>query len=177
LAEKNQTRVLRRGELLAESVTGKKFVAVCGSHGKTTTCGLIISALATAGIDFGYVLGGLFRDPNFPPAHASKKSPWVVAEVDESDGTISHFSPDITVAVNLDWDHPDYYKDEAALEGVFRALFERTQTAVVIPANNERLERLTRGLRAQVIRVGETGDFTAKLIKADSNHSRLMLGW
>lgn len=176
LAEKNKTRVLRRGELLAESVADKKFVAVCGSHGKTTTCGLIISALATAGIDFGYVLGGLFRDPNFPPAHASKKSPWVVAEVDESDGTISHFSPDITVAVNLDWDHPDYYKDEAALESVFRALFERTQTAVVIPSNNERLERLTRGLKARVIRVGESGDFTAKLIQADSHHSRLMLG-
>jgi len=57
LAEKHQTRVLRRGELLAESVSDKKFVAVCGSHGKTTTCGLIISALATAGIDFGYILG------------------------------------------------------------------------------------------------------------------------
>lgn len=176
LAEKNQTRVLRRGELLAESVADKKFVAVCGSHGKTTTCGLIISALATVGIDFGYVLGGLFRDPNFAPAHASQKSPWVVAEVDESDGTISHFSPDITVAVNLDWDHPDYYKDEAALEGVFRALFERTTTAVVIPTNNERLERLTRGLKARVIRVGQTGDFTAQLIGANSSQSRLLLG-
>lgn len=176
LAEKNGTRVLRRGELLAESVNSKKFVAVCGSHGKTTTCGLIVSALATAGVDFGYVLGGLFRDPNFPPAHATEKSPWVVAEVDESDGTISYFSPDVTVAVNLDWDHPDYYKDEAALEGVFRALFERTRTAVVIPANNERLERLTRGLKARVIRVGESGDFTAQLLKADSAHSDLSLG-
>lgn len=176
LAEKNQTRVLRRGELLAESVADKKFVAVCGSHGKTTTCGLIISALATAGVDFGYVLGGLFRDPNFAPAHASQKSPWVVAEVDESDGTISHFSPDITVAVNLDWDHPDYYKDEAALEGVFRALFERTRTAVVIPAHNERLERLTRGLKARVIKVGETGDFTAQFLSAHSSQSRLLLG-
>lgn len=61
------------------------------------------------------------------------------------------------MAVNLDWDHPDYYRDEAALEGVFRALFERTRTAVVIPAGNERLERLTAGLKVPVLRVGLEG--------------------
>jgi len=176
LAEQHGGRLLRRGELLAERVENKRFVAICGSHGKTTTCGLLVSALASAGIDFGYVLGGLFRDPHFPPAHATKESPWVVAEVDESDGTISHFSPDITVAVNLDWDHPDYYKDEAALEAVFRALFERTKTAVVIPSGNERLERLTQGLRARVIRVGEQGDYTAQCVRATSQHSLLHLG-
>jgi len=176
LVNKNGGRLLRRGELLAERVANKRFVAVCGSHGKTTTCGLLVSALASAGIDFGYVLGGLFRDPHFPPAHATKDSPWVVAEVDESDGTISHFSPDITVAVNLDWDHPDYYKDEAALEAVFRALFERTQTAVIIPSGNTRLERLTQGLKARVICVGEQGDYTAQCLRTTSQHSLLNLG-
>ncbi len=176
LVEKQGGRLLRRGELLAERVANKPFVAICGSHGKTTTCGLLVSALASAGIDFGYVLGGLFRDPHFPPAHATKESPWVVAEVDESDGTISHFSPDITVAVNLDWDHPDYYKDEAALEAVFRALFERTKTAVVIPSGNERLERLTKGLRARVIRVGEQGDYTAQCLRTTPRSSLLNMG-
>jgi UDP-N-acetylmuramate-alanine ligase len=122
LAEQHGVRTLRRGELLAEAVAERRFVAVCGSHGKTTTCGLLVAALASAGADFGYVLGGLFRDPSFPPARASATSPWVVAEVDESDGTIGAFSPDVTVAVNLDWDHPDYYRDEAALEAVFRVL-------------------------------------------------------
>ena len=176
LAESKGVRLLRRGELLAERVANRRFVAVCGSHGKTTTCGLLVSALATTGIDFGYILGGLFRDPQFPPAHASSVSPWVVAEVDESDGTISHFSPDITVAVNLDWDHPDYYKDEAALEGVFRALFERTRTAVIIPQGNARLERLTQGLAVRVIRVGECGDYTAQFVQGDAHSSLLRLG-
>ena len=167
LAEAHGARVLRRGELLAEAVADRRFVAVCGSHGKTTTCGLLVAALTAAEADFGYVLGGLFRDPSFPPARASATSPWVVAEVDESDGTIAAFSPDITVAVNLDWDHPDYYRDEAALEGVFRALFERTRTAVVIPAGNARLERLTAGLRVPVLRVGEDAgcDYVSRLIQ------------
>ena len=175
LATEKSTRTLRRGELLAECVAERRFVAVCGSHGKTTTCGLLVAALATAEADFGYVLGGLFRDPDFPPARASQTSPWVVAEVDESDGTIGAFSPDITVAVNLDWDHPDYYRDEAALEGVFRALFERTRTAVIIPTGNARLERLTQGLAAKVYRVGPTGDYVAEFLRGEVSQSHLRL--
>ena len=176
LAEQHGARSLRRGELLAERVAGKRFVAVCGSHGKTTTCGMLVSALAGADADFGYVLGGLFRDPSFPPARASLTSPWVVAEVDESDGTIGAFSPDITVALNLDWDHPDYYHDEAALEGVFRALFERTRTAVLIPAGNERLERLVAGLATPVFRVGLGGEYQARPVAGDHATSVLELG-
>ena len=176
LAEGHGVRTLRRGELLAEAVAERRFVAVCGSHGKTTTCGLLVAALASAGADFGYVLGGLFRDPTFPPARASATSPWVVAEVDESDGTIGAFSPDVTVAVNLDWDHPDYYRDEAALEAVFRALFERTRSAVVIPAGNARLERLVVGLKVPVIRVGEAGDYTYRLVQGGHSSSVVALG-
>ena len=176
LAEGHGVRTLRRGELLAEAVAGRRFVAVCGSHGKTTTCGLLVAALASAGADFGYVLGGLFRDPTFPPARASAASPWVVAEVDESDGTIGAFSPDVTVAVNLDWDHPDYYRDEAALEAVFRALFERTRSAVVIPAGNARLERLVAGLKVPVIRVGEEGDYSCRLVQGGHSSSVVALG-
>lgn len=176
LAESKGARVLRRGELLAERVADRRFVAVCGSHGKTTTCGMIVAALAGAGADFGYVLGGLFREPSMPPARASASSPWVVAEVDESDGTIGAFSPDVTVAVNLDWDHPDYYRDEAALEAVFRALFERTRTAVIIPAGNARLERLAAGLSVPVLRVGPEGDYRARPVAGDHASSVLELG-
>ena len=175
LAERQAVRTLRRGELLAEAVADRRFVAICGSHGKTTTCGLLVAALASAGADFGYVLGGLFRDPTFPPARASGTSPWVVAEVDESDGTIGAFSPDVTVAVNLDWDHPDYYRDEAALEGVFRALFERTRTAVIIPTGNARLERLVAGLTVLVLRVGLDGDYGYRLLQGGHASSVLAL--
>ena len=175
LALAHDVRVLRRGELLAERVAHRRFVAVCGSHGKTTTCGMLVAALTSSGADFGYVLGGLFRDPAFPPARATQTSPWVVAEVDESDGTIGAFSPDVTVAVNLDWDHPDYYRDEAALEGVFRALFERTRSAVIIPVGNERLERLTQGLGVPVIRVGPAGDYSLDLLQGGHSSSVVRL--
>lgn len=166
-------RLMRRGELLAERVASKKLVAVCGSHGKTTTSGMLIRAMDAAGVDFGYVLGGLYRDASAPPARASLSGDWVVAEVDESDGTIGCFSPEITVVVNLDWDHPDYYKTEADLEQVFLDLFRRTRRAVFIPSGNARLERLTSGLTIPVFRVGDTGDYAARVVSAGSDSTRL----
>ena len=98
---------VRRGEMLAEVARGKRLVAVCGSHGKTTTTAMLVTALRRAGFPAGYVAGGSSPTRRRPPAVGSNE--WVVAEVDESDGTIDGFAPEITVIVNLDWDHPDRY--------------------------------------------------------------------
>ena len=122
--------LVRRGELLAEVLRGKKLVAVCGSHGKTTTTAMLITALRAAGFPAGWVLGGLLADDT-PPARTGS-SEWVVAEIDESDGTIDAFSPEMTVVVNLDWDHPDFYRREADLEATFAALFQRTRGPVLV---------------------------------------------
>lgn len=122
--------LVRRGEMLAEVVRDKKLVAICGSHGKTTTTALLITALRQAGFPAGYVLGGLFNDETAPARIGSNE--WVVAEIDESDGTIERFSPAITVAVNLDWDHPDQYRQLADLERTFASLFTRTSDAVLV---------------------------------------------
>jgi UDP-N-acetylmuramate--L-alanine ligase/UDP-N-acetylenolpyruvoylglucosamine reductase len=121
---------LRRGEMLAEVVQGRKLVAVAGSHGKTTTTAMLITALQRAGFPCGWVLGGLFND-DLAPAHAGA-SDWIVAEIDESDGTIGRFSPEVTLVVNLDWDHPDHYAKLADLEAAFAALFARTRSAIFL---------------------------------------------
>ncbi|MEO6005356.1 MAG: UDP-N-acetylmuramate dehydrogenase [Opitutus sp.] len=122
--------LVRRGEMLAEVVRDKKLVAVCGSHGKTTTTALLITALRQANFPAGYILGGLFGDETAPARVGSND--WVVAEIDESDGTIERFTPTLTVAVNLDWDHPDHYRQLADLERTFAALFGRTTSTVLV---------------------------------------------
>jgi len=120
---------VRRGEMLAEVVKGRKLVAVVGSHGKTTTTAMLITALQRANFSCGWVLGGLFQNDALPPARVDEGD-WVVAEIDESDGTIDRFAPEITLAVNLDWDHADHYAKLADLEAAFAALFARTNGAV-----------------------------------------------
>src|SRR5262245_52813395 len=61
---------VRRGEMLAEVTRSMKLIAIVGSHGKTTTTAMLISALSQTNFECGWVLGGLFHDNVLPPARA-----------------------------------------------------------------------------------------------------------
>ena len=166
--------MVRRGELLAEVTRDCKLVAVCGSHGKTTTTAMLVSALQAAGFPAGYVLGGLFNAAAIPPARAGDND-WVVAEIDESDGTIGQFSPAITVAVNLDWDHPDHYRTAGELEATFRALFERTQQAVLVNSGCEVSRRIAATLPRPALTFGPSGDYRGAVSVTSPGHSEISL--
>ena len=155
---------VRRGELLAELMRDRKLIAIVGAHGKTTTTGLLITALRRAGFEAGWLLGGLFQDDAVPPAMVDTNG-WVVAEIDESDGTIDRFSPEITVATNLDWDHPDYYRQIGDLEATFAALFSRTRSAIYVnPACALSARLAGRGFTAPVHRFGFEGEFAVRIV-------------
>ncbi|MFP4156901.1 MAG: UDP-N-acetylmuramate dehydrogenase [Opitutales bacterium] len=136
---------LRRGELLAELANGKRLIAVAGSHGKTTTCGMIAYAVRKLGLRVNYILGGLFADEDLPPSHHTG-SDWLVAEVDESDGTIERFHPEHTLLLNIDWDHADYYAEAAQLEATFFELARRTRGRVWHPEGLVLPPALTNGV-------------------------------
>ena len=124
---------LRRGEMLARIAADRKLIAVVGSHGKTTTTGMIAYGMRKCGIEANYLLGGLFADATIAPCHYSG-SPWLIAEIDESDGTIEAFTPEHTLVLNLDWDHADRYTEAAHLEATFRRLIQRTRQKIFLPA-------------------------------------------
>ncbi len=153
--------VVKRGELLAGVTRDLKVVAVCGSHGKTTTTAMLVAALQAAKFPAGFVLGGLWADARLAPARAGAGE-WVVVEVDESDGTIARFAPEITVLVNLDWDHSDHYPRLEELEETFRTLLERTRAAVLWHEACARSTRLRPQGRDSVRSwsFGRAGDFT-----------------
>lgn len=174
--------VVRRGELLAEVTRDRKLVAVCGSHGKTTTTAMLVTALRSAGVPAGYVLGGLFSDAT-PPADAGTGE-WVVAEVDESDGTIDRFAPELTVAVNLDWDHPDHYRRRGDIEAAFAGLFTRTRDAVLVSDGCAMSARVVDALRrgpaparpARILTFGPKGDFRGEVLAESRAGLTLRLG-
>ena len=170
---KHGLRQFRRGEFLAEVLKGKKLVAVVGSHGKTTTTAMLIHCLERLGFDFGYVLGAFFKDPNKNPAKVSHSSDWVVAEVDESDGTIEKFSPELTLVVNFDWDHPDRYKSPKDLEDTFKRLFNRTKKTVVLP---KEFETLAKDFQRTLCTFGENGDYTFNAVEKVDDGLAVTLG-
>lgn len=150
----------RRGEMLAEIVRGKRMVAVVGSHGKTTTTAMLITALNHAGCSVDWILGGLFQDAVLAPACVSDGE-WIVAEVDESDGTINGFAPEVTLITNLDWDHADHYARLSDLEATFASLAAATRGAVFVSdACQSSVRVVTRsGLKAAMFSFGRAGDF------------------
>ncbi|HWA27642.1 MAG TPA: UDP-N-acetylmuramate dehydrogenase [Lacunisphaera sp.] len=168
---------VRRGEMLAEVVKGRKLIAITGSHGKTTTTAMLITALQRARLPCGWILGGLFNDDALAPAQAGEGD-WIVAEVDESDGTIDRFSPEVTLVVNLDWDHADRYPRLADLESAFAALLARTKGAIFISDACQQSARIVAcgGLAAPVQTFGRTGEFACHTIYDKPSGQTLGLG-
>lgn len=126
----------RRGEMLAQVAADYKLIAVVGSHGKTTTTGMIAYGMQQCGIDANFLVGGLFADASRAPSRYTE-SPWLLAEIDESDGTIEHFQPEHTLVLNMDWDHADHYREAAHLQATFRELAGRTGGKVFLPEGLE----------------------------------------
>jgi UDP-N-acetylmuramate--alanine ligase len=165
---------VRRGEMLAAQASLFRFVAIAGSHGKTTTTGMLIHSLKKVGFPSGYILGGLFADKS-APAHAGTND-WLVAEVDESDGTIEHFSPEITIVPNLDWDHADHYHRPAEIEAAFGRLFRRTKGCVFLPASDQVLQRLSEENPGPCyIHFGPGCEFDGELLKQEGTLQTLRL--
>lgn len=172
-AKEKGVPLVRRGEYLAKVLKNKKLIAIVGSHGKTSTTALLIHALRTQGFSFSYLLGALFKEKNCLPANYIDAE-WVVAEVDESDGTIEHFSPEITLAVNFDWDHPDKYSSPEDLINTFKRLFGRTRGAIFYPSDCEILKKIVGELSIQEVSFGKGGAFDAGITEEDG---RLLIGF
>ncbi|GAB5562803.1 MAG: hypothetical protein SynsKO_44500 [Synoicihabitans sp.] len=159
----------RRGEVLAELAKTKKLVAIAGSHGKTTATAMLVTALSKAGVAFDFVLGGLFADENCAPA-GSANSDWLVAEIDESDGTLDAFCPEITVVLNLDWDHADHYTTPGQLQRAFGQLLERTSGARLIGEEGACIGSVITEIREKRVTktFGRAGDFTLEATETTS---------
>ena len=102
-------RVRLRGEVLAELVNEADAVAVCGSHGKTTTATWTAKLLLALGEDVAWCIGG--ETGGFPVARAAKGP--LVVEADESDGTLALYRAKTLVVTNCEYDHPDHFKTPA----------------------------------------------------------------
>mgnify|MGYP001314412737 CR=1 FL=1 len=140
----------RRGEFLADLLADRKVLAVVGSHGKTTTASMIVWLLKKHGYDFGHLVGGLFFEGVLPPAGYSE-APWVVVEVDESDGTIDCFSPELTLALNCDWDHSCLYGSRNDFKATLASLFARTKSCILSPIGSDLEESSRVSSRCNVV--------------------------
>ncbi|MBT6325032.1 MAG: UDP-N-acetylmuramate--L-alanine ligase, partial [Bdellovibrionales bacterium] len=109
--------------------------AIAGTHGKTTTTSLLSTILEESSYDPTYLIGGVVSNLK---GHAKVgNGEWIVAEVDESDGTFLLFDPIMSVITNIDLDHMDFYHSEENLINSFKKFANRIPFYGVCAINGE----------------------------------------
>jgi UDP-N-acetylmuramate--alanine ligase len=116
-------RILPRAAALASVMLGRRGVAVAGTHGKTTTSGMITTALRHTGADPGYVIGGILTETGLGAEDGKGEA--FVAEADESDASFLMLAPEIAVVTCIEADHLDNYTGLAEIEETFAAFARR----------------------------------------------------
>jgi UDP-N-acetylmuramate--alanine ligase len=109
--------VLHRGDLLAEVSRLGRCLAVSGTHGKTTTAGMVAHVMRECGRDPAYLIGGELRSTGANAAWGT--GGWVVVEADESDRSFLKLTPEIAVVTNVEVDHHATYSSQADVERAF----------------------------------------------------------
>lgn len=112
--------LVSRGDLLAEVMRPMRGIAIAGSHGKTTTTAMIAHLLEVAGLEPTALVGGRVPQPGgFSSPTKLGQGDWLVAEVDESDGSFLSARPVLAVVTNIDPEHLDHYGRREALLDAF----------------------------------------------------------
>ncbi len=113
-------RAGKRDEFLAEFLKAHnlQLLAVSGTHGKTTTTGMMVWAFKQLGIPVSYSVGTTL--PFGPSGSFDPTSQYFIYECDEYDKNLLHFSPRLSLLTSIDYDHPDTYPTEASYIETFR---------------------------------------------------------
>lgn len=163
---------------IGESVlTGRHVLAVAGTHGKTTTASALAWILERAGLEPGFLIGGI--PANFGMSARLGRAPFFVIEADEYDtaffdkrSKFIHYRPSTVVLNNLEYDHADIFPDIAAIQQQFHHLIRIVPASGQIVANtaDAHLAAVLRmGCWTPVVRFGAGGDWQARDLTADSS--------
>ncbi len=156
----------------------RKVIAVAGTHGKTSTSSMVAWILECAGLNPGFLIGGVPLDFN---VSAREGEGYFIVEADEYDtaffdkrSKFVHYRPQVATLNNLEYDHADIFPDLAAIETQFHHLIRTIPGNGTIISNgtDANLERvLARGCWSQLQRFSLDGkhDWHVDMIKPDGS--------
>jgi UDP-N-acetylmuramate--alanine ligase len=150
---KSQTMIPVRSypEMLGIISKNKYTIAVSGTHGKTTTTGMIAQILRDLGKDPTVIIGSLLvgEKTNF----IAGKSEYLVVEACEYKRSFLNINPKILAITNIDEDHLDYYKDKEDIKSAFRELAEKVphDGYIICDPNDVDIAHVVSGLSARII--------------------------
>ena len=122
-AHKQGLRVLRRAAALAAVMAGRRGIAIAGTHGKTSTTSMLVTAAQACDADPAYAIGGDLAGTGVNAADGT--GDLFVAEADESDGSFLLLSPYAAVVTNVEADHLDQHGTAEQVAIVFEQFARR----------------------------------------------------
>ena len=168
LAEQRGIPVIHRSQLLAQLASSGRLIAIAGAHGKTTSTGMIVTALSRLGEDPSFVNGGVIQE--YGESANFGKGAFFVIEADESDSSFLHYETEVALITNVDPDHLDHFGSLEAFEAEFRAFAEGASQLVVISADDPGAVRVRKGLKhPNVMTFGEEDSADVRVREVDAN--------
>ena len=169
---------------LSEHILQERWVvAVAGTHGKTTTASMVAWILEHAGLEPGFLIGGIPR--NFGLSARYGQAPFFVVEADEYDtaffdkrSKFVHYRPRTLVMNNLEFDHADIFDDLAMIQRQFHHLVRIVpgNGLIVHPSDDEALQEVFgMGCWTPLETFGPDGYWQAEPVEADGSHFRVLL--
>jgi UDP-N-acetylmuramate--alanine ligase len=134
LAVDRGLNLLHRSQALAWLINRQRLIAVAGAHGKTTSTGMIITALRELGADPSFVNGGVIESLGVSSAHGEGEI--FVVEADESDGSFLLYDTAVALVTNVDADHLDHYGSREAFDAAF-VQFANAASELVVTSSDD----------------------------------------
>ena len=163
-ARENGAVIVKRGQLLGMIANPLRSIAVAGTHGKSTTSGMLTVAMLKLGEKPGFAVGAMI--PGLDRNTEAGDGTFMVVEADEFDRSFHWLTPEIAIITSVSFDHPDIYMDQAAYDDAF-VTFARSVNpggSVVIAGDDPGARRVIDRLRAlggdgpQIFTFGELQD-------------------
>ncbi len=127
--------VMKRAEVLGLITRSYEGICVAGTHGKTTTSGLVGHILRGSSVGCSAFLGGITN--NYGTNYwSNQQSPFVVVEADEFDRSFLHLSPHLALITSMDADHLDIYGDSKHVKEAFNLFARRVQPGGALVVKN-----------------------------------------
>lgn len=171
LAKKKNIPVIHRSQALAALTSQKRLIAVAGAHGKTTSTGMVITALLELGQSPSFVNGGVIN--SIGASANSGSGELFVIEADESDGSFLHYDSAISLITNVDPDHLDHFGSIEAFHGVFAEFANKSKEFVVISSDDEGAKEVSKQITRPMVSFGEatTADVRVQNVAENANVS------
>jgi len=164
-AKERNIPILKRSEMLAETMRMKYGIAIAGTHGKTTTTSMVGLALTNAGVDPTIIVGGKLSGLGGTNARLGKGD-YIVVEADEFDRTFLKLTPSIAAITNLEQEHLDIYDDLDDIKNAFIEFANKVPFFgfVVLCLDEKNLREILPSINKKVITYGLTKQADVKAI-------------